>query len=144
LEKYPGGNDFFIVYIGVKPGNIIRVFVDRTEGITIKECAEISRFIQKSLNRDEEDFELMVSSPGLDRPLQVWEQYRKNIGRSLKIKLNDGSEYKGTLTGVDRKKIILEKKAKKNKKKDKNTNAEPSTIEIPFDKIDKAMIIITY
>ncbi len=62
------------------------------KGITIDECAAIHRHIEKSLDRDKEDFELQVSSPGLDMPFGVIEQYYKNEGKKVEVVDNEGSK----------------------------------------------------
>ena len=63
--------DIFEVEVSVKPGNKIVVLVDKLEGITIDECANISRGIEEKLDRNIEDYELEVSSPGLTQPFKV-------------------------------------------------------------------------
>jgi len=129
ISEYPGGEDFFIVDIRVSPSNRISVFVDRMEGISIDECAKISRFIENHLDRGKEDFELIVSSPGLDAPFTVPAQYFKNIGKRIRIQLKNGETHQGKLIAVKNDEITLEEQEKKKpalrqtrKKKDKNIN----------------------
>ena len=87
----------FLVSTKVTPQNVIRVFVDKNDGISINECLQISRFIENELDRENQDFELQVSSPGLSKPFLVKEQYLKNIGKEIAIKLKDGKKLKGKL-----------------------------------------------
>ena len=54
------------------------------EGVTIEECAKVSRIIESGLDREIEDFELEVSSPGLNSPFKVLPQYFKNIGKECR------------------------------------------------------------
>ena len=54
-------------------------------GITIDECASLHRHIENNLDREKEDFELQVSSPGLDMPFAVIDQYYKNEGEKLRF-----------------------------------------------------------
>jgi ribosome maturation factor RimP len=68
--------------------------------ITIEECAAIHRHLEKSLDRDTEDFELQVSSPGLDMPFGVIEQYYKNEGNKVEVVTSDGEKFTGTLKNV--------------------------------------------
>ncbi len=65
VSQYIQGTDIFLVEASVKPGNVIRVHVDRPEGISIDECVKISRHMNEMLDRDVEDYDLQVSSPGL-------------------------------------------------------------------------------
>ncbi len=86
---------------------IFQVFVDTDEGITITRCAEISRDIGTELERlavINEPYELEISSPGIDRPLKLLRQYRKNIGRRYRVEYwqeNERRSLKGTLAAVD-------------------------------------------
>ena len=68
-------DNYFIVEVDIKPGGRIVVLIDGDEGVSIDYCISISRLIEQSLDRDTEDFELEVSSPGLGQPL-------KEIGRA--------------------------------------------------------------
>ena len=92
---------FFPVEVNVKPGNKIEVLIDSNNGVPIEYCVEISRLIEHSLDRDAEDFELQVSSPGIGQPLKVPEQYHKCIGRPVEVLTNDGKTRKGILEIVN-------------------------------------------
>jgi len=145
LEDYPGREGLFVVDLRIDRNNRISLFIDRMEGITIEECVKVSRLIEHSLDREKEDFELMVSSPGLDMPFQVREQYLKNIGKRLKIKLEDNSEVKGRLAAVTKDGIVLEKEKKEKKKgKGKKTPAGTEEKEYAFDEIQQAKLIIEF
>lgn len=118
----------FLVDVSVSAGNKIIITIDGYSGITIDECVEISRIIESSLNRDTEDFELEVSSPGLTQPFKVLDQYKKNIGKEVEILLKSGQKFAGILenitdTGIE---VILEKtvRADKGKKKIKITEKQ--------------------
>ena len=60
------GSDKYLVNMKITPDNRIFVDIDGDNGINIDDCIEVSRAIENSLNRDEEDFELNVSSAGAD------------------------------------------------------------------------------
>jgi len=94
------GSDIFLVSVKVSGSNKIFVNVDKKSGITIDECAELHRRIEQHFNRDEEDYELQVSSPGLDSPFIVIEQYIKNEGKRVEVLNNDGKKYTGLLKNV--------------------------------------------
>ena len=99
--------------------NRITVLADKNEGITIDECAAIHRHIEKNLDREKEDFELQVSSPGLDLPFGVIEQYYKNEGKKVEVIDNEGSKYSGILKNVTKGGFELETEVKL-KEKQKN------------------------
>ena len=77
--------EYFIVQLDISKTNKISLFVDSIKGININECVELSRKIERGLSREKEDFEVIVSSPGLDSPFKVPQQYTKNIGREVKV-----------------------------------------------------------
>ena len=67
--------DQFIVSLDVTPASQIMVTLDSMNGITIDHCVQISRLVEGSLDREEDDFELQVSSAGLGQPLKVYRQF---------------------------------------------------------------------
>jgi ribosome maturation factor RimP len=115
----------------------VSVFLDADQGITIDQCTEVSRKLGHELEEIiEEAFTLEVSSPGADSPLKLERQYVKNIGRSLRIVMLDGTELKGKLTGVDGDQIHLETEAKKKVK------SEAVTLNLA--EIKEAKVIISF
>ena len=107
VEKYIEGKGIFLVDVHVKPGNAIRVFVDRQEGVSLDDCVEISRFLNVQLDRNVEDYSLEVSSPGLGSPFRVKQQYEKNAGRKIEVALKDGFRLTGTLESVSERTIVI-------------------------------------
>jgi ribosome maturation factor RimP len=111
---------------------------DKNEGITIDECAAIHRHIEKNLDRDKEEFELQVSSPGLDLPFVVIEQYCKNEDRKVEVTDNEGSKYAGILKNVTEGGFELETETKiKGKPK------ELKDISFNFDQVKATRVILT-
>lgn len=108
----------FIVSVKVKPGNKIMVFIDADSNVSISDCIQLSRFIESHLDREKEDFDLEVSSAGIDFPLSMERQYKKNIGKDVKVTLTDGATKKGLLSsfsdqGIEIVETIIEKINKK-------------------------------
>jgi ribosome maturation factor RimP len=99
--------DVFLVEVRIRGNNRISVFIDSDTAVNIKACAELSRHIEFSLDRESEDFELEVSSAGLDQPLKLPRQFVKNIGRDLKITTADDKNFIANLTVVHEDSIIL-------------------------------------
>ena len=106
------GSEIVVVEIAVRSGNKILVYADAPKGISIDECVMISRCIEQSLNRDIEDFELEVSSPGLSQPFKVIQQYKKNIGRQIEVILKEGDKLYGTLIWAENESFTVETKEK--------------------------------
>ncbi|HQP02961.1 MAG: ribosome assembly cofactor RimP [Bacteroidales bacterium] len=110
------GETQFLVDVQVTQGNAIRVFVDDMNGLDIDACKLLSRKIESALNRDVEDFELEVSSPGLGKAFKVMQQYVKCTGKMLEVTLKNGIKTEGILREVNAENIILETIRKKTKK----------------------------
>ena len=101
------GSELFLVDVKIRPGNNISVFIDSDTNVSIGDCAALSRFIESKLDRETEDFELEVSSAGLDEPIKLHRQYLKHIGSDLKITTLDGNIFTAALLGTDKHKITL-------------------------------------
>ena len=82
---------FFLVEIRIKPTNNVKVFLDGDQGISIEKLVALNRKLYKDLEESSffpgGDFSLEVSSPGLDEPLKLFRQYRKNLGRPVDVQL---------------------------------------------------------
>ena len=110
LEEILAGKDIFLVQVNGDNNNKIGVHIDKHEGISIDECVRISKELENKLDRDREDFALEVSSPGLNAPFRVLEQYKKNVGKKIVIVNTDGDKLEGVLKETDDKGIVLEVK----------------------------------
>lgn len=122
LEEELGRKDLFLVEVNVKPVNRIAVFLDSIKGVTLEECMAIHRFLESKMDRNIEDYDLEISSPGLDKPLKLPVQFEKNKGRMLEVVKTDGIKVTGKLVGLSDGLIRLEtevkvKDAKTGKKK---------------------------
>jgi len=95
------GTDRFAVSVAVKSDNRIRIFIDSDTHVLIEHCIELSKYIESQLNRESEDFELNVSSAGLDQPYKLPRQYMKNIGRQVSVLLKDNNKIEGSLIAAD-------------------------------------------
>ncbi len=100
LEEELTQRGLFLVEVLVTPANKIVVYLDSLKGVTLDECMQVSRFLESRLDRNEADFELEVSSPGLDKPLKLPVQFEKNVGRMLDVVKSDGMKITGKLLGI--------------------------------------------
>ena len=115
------------------------VSVDGDQGIMIDDCAALSRALNESLEGEISDpYTLEVSTPGLDHPLKLKRQYKKNIGRGLKVVRKDKSIVNGALKQTEEEKIVLETEIGLGKK------TEVKIIEIPFTEIEKAFVTVSF
>ncbi len=117
-----GDPEYFLVEVKIRPTSNIKVFLDGDAGISIEKCVQYNRALYKKIEEAElfpgGDFSLEVSSPGLDEPLKLFRQYRKNLGRPVEVVLLDGTRREGVLREVSQDGIIVEETRGKNKKKE--------------------------
>jgi len=125
--------EFFLVFVKVKPGHIIKIYLDGDNGLPIQKCIYFNRKLYRAIEEagwfPEGDFALEVSSPGVDEPLLLKRQYNKNINRKVEVELLDGTKKEGTLTTVAESDIIIEWTEVKGKK------ATQQQLLIPFESI---------
>ena len=138
VREFIGGTGLFLVAVKVSSSNRITVLADRNEGITIDECAAIHRHIESRLDREKEDFELQVSSPGLDLPFGVIEQYYKNEGKKVEVVEIEGKKQAGILKNVTAGGFELETEVKV-----KGKTKELKDISFNFEQIKSTRVILT-
>jgi len=138
-ERLLEGSDLFLVEAVVKPGNKITVYVDGDHGVTIDACHHLCRQLEGTLDRDKEDFDLTVSSAGVDRPLLLPRQFKKNTGRTIEILTNEELHFTGKLIRCDEEGVELEIAPDK---RGKNTATEKKTV--LYKDIKRAKEVITF
>lgn len=135
----------FIVDLTISASNVIRLELDKHNGgVTVEDCVSVSRNIEHNLDREASDFELHVSSAGLDKPLRVHAQYVKNIGRGLDVKLKTAEKTTGTLVEVTDEEIILERSEKQQVEGKKKKETVQVRETIAFDRIAEARVVISF
>lgn len=145
-----GSEDVFLVEVKVIPGNNIKVFLDADNGITIEKCIKINRALYNQIEESElfpnGDFSLEVSSPGIEEPLKLHRQYKKNIGRTVEITMNDGTIKEGKLTTVNNDEIVIEEKniQKKKAPPDSYRDNRDKTTNILFNQVKHAKVLVTF
>ncbi|MBL7872921.1 MAG: ribosome maturation factor RimP [Cyclobacteriaceae bacterium] len=121
----------------------VSVFLDGDKGVTIDDCSNLSRALSEDLDNVDlikDNFTLEVGTPGLDQPLKLKRQYVKNVGRSIRLLRTDKGSYQGRLTEVTESGIVLEAEHKEKGKK----KIEINRIEIPFNEIEKAIVMVSF
>ena len=133
----------FLVDVKLSSSNQIEVLIDSFDGISIKNCISLSRYIESALDRDECDFSLQVASAGLSEPFKVFQQYKKSIGRDVNVYLKGGKELLGRmLDAKEGEGITLETITKKKQGKKKTQIIEQQSLS--FDQIDKTKVVISF
>lgn len=130
-----------IILKGTDQNRKVIVLLDGDEGISIDDCARVSRGMAAELELDDPfpgKYTLEVSSSGIDHPLSLKRQYKSRIGKQLKIKLLNGEELAGELLEVHEDDIVVNKNIKVNKKQ--STEAT----HVPFEAIEKSMVQVSF
>jgi ribosome maturation factor RimP len=134
--------DIFLVAVHIKPTNNIKVFLDADAGLNIDKCVKINRAMYRIMEEEgwypDGNFSLEVSSPGIDEPLKLIRQYKKNIGRNIEITIVDGAKTEGKLVAVTEDAITVEYREGKNKK------AVILTKSIPFAEVKQTVVLIAF
>ena len=129
VEEWLEGKEYFLVDINISPDDRIVVEIDHQDGVWIEDCADLSRFIESRLSRDDEDYELEVGSAGLGQPFRVPRQYEIHIGKEVETQTRDGRKVRSILLSVGEEGFqlgIVQKVKEEGKKR-------PVTKEIPTD-----------
>ena len=138
-------NGLYVVEMTISSSNVIRIELDKLQGgVTVTDCVSVSRNVEHNLDREKADFELHVSSAGLDKPLRHINQYVKNIGRELEVFKKDGTKVEGVIVKVSDDRIVLsstEMQIVENKKKKERVEV---INEILLADIKEAKIVISF
>ena len=103
----------YLVDVTVSKDNEIEVIIESEEGrIELDDCVAISRYFETCFDREKEDYELTVTSAGLDLPFKVLKQYIKAVGTKVEVQLKGGKKLIATLTAADKESITLSYTAK--------------------------------
>ncbi len=144
IDETLEGTDMFVVSLKVSESNLIQVIVDADSGLSIDQCVRVSRSIESQINRDEEDFELQVTSPGLSNPLVVTRQYIKNVGRDLKVTMNSGEVHEGNLIKADEEGVVLEYSYKQRIEGRKKKEVIAEQLPLSYEDIKEAKVMISF
>jgi ribosome maturation factor RimP len=133
----------FLVDLTISESYKITVTLDGDLGVNLQDCIDISRTIETNLDREEQDYSLEVASAGVSTPLKLVRQYKKNIGRTLKVKT--GTEtIEAKLDNATEESIILSWTAREPKKIGKGKETVEHKREIPYSEIKEAIVIIIF
>ncbi len=144
VEEKIERTEYYIVDISVSPSNQIRVEIDGDKGVKINDCIQLSRHIEDNFDREEVDFELTVSSAGMDQPFKILRQYQRYVGREVEMKTTEGDKIKGILVSADDKEVVLEvtRKEKIEGKKKKQIVIDNKTV--PMEQVKEAKVVISF
>ncbi|MBY8962192.1 ribosome assembly cofactor RimP [Flavobacterium sp. D11R37] len=135
--------ELFLIELKITEANKIMVTLDGDNGVNLQDCIDVSRAIEHNLDREEHDFSLEVASAGATSPLINKRQYKKNIGRTLKV-TTQTEKIEAELTGATDEHIVLEWKAREPKKVGKGKETVQKRAEVPYGDIKEAVVVIKF
>ena len=142
-EALAENESLFLIEMKLGADNSIRIIVDGDQGVPLSECIRISRHVEHNLDREEEDFSLEVTTPSITDPIINSRQYNKNIGRTLKVKTEQG-DYEGKLVDIEEEKLVLKWKAREPKPIGKGKVTVEKQEKVPVDEIKEAKVKIIF
>ncbi|MCB1869339.1 MAG: ribosome maturation factor RimP [Gammaproteobacteria bacterium] len=115
-------------------GGLLRIYIDNPDGITLEDCSRVSHQVSGILDVEDpirENYNLEVSSPGLDRPLFGRRDFQRFAGNrvtlKLRTKISGQRRFKGELQGIDDDDVLLA--------------VDDEVFRLPLDQIDKARLV---
>ena len=133
----------FLIDLTITDSFKIIVTLDGDNGVQLQDCIDISRAVENNLDREEQDFSLEVASVGVGSPLKMVRQYKKNVGRTLIVKLATQT-IEAELVEANDNFIILSWEAREPKKVGKGKETVQKTQEIPYVDIKEAVVTVTF
>lgn len=138
-------NGTYLVDVMISDSNQIVVEIDNLiGGASVEDCIKVSRNIENNLDREVEDFELQVSTPGLSNPFKVLQQYVKNIGREVKVVLKDSGIVEGKLVEVNSDNVVVEVESKEKLEGSKKKELVVTKLPILLENIKETKIVISF
>ncbi len=133
----------FLVDVSISDSYKILITLDGDNGVTLQDCIDISRAVEHNLDREEQDFSLEVASAGVSTPLKLVRQFKKNIGRTLKVKTTTET-IEAVLEQANEETITLSWTSREPKKIGKGKETVEHKREIPYTDIKEAIVIIIF
>ncbi len=133
----------FLIDLTITDSFKIIVNIDGDNGVILQDCIDVSRAIENNLDREEQDFSLEVASVGVGSPLKMVRQYKKNVGRTLIVKL-ETQTIEAELVEANDNFIILSWEAREPKKVGKGKETVQKRQEIPYTEIKEAIVTVTF
>lgn len=142
-EALDQDKSLFLIDFSMGSDNSINVVLDGDQGVSVQDCMKVSRAIEHNLDREEEDFSLTVTSAGAASPMVDPRQYKKNVGRKVKVQTLE-DVYEGNLTDTNENGIVLEWKTREPKPIGKGKTTVQKKKEITFSDIKEAKVILKF
>ncbi len=144
IKSHFEGTDKFIVDVKVLAGNKIEVYIDAPQHVVIADCVALSRFIEGSLDREKDDFELQVSSPGATEAFKVTEQYKKYLNTKVKVVTKEGTKHEGVLLSANDTEFVLEETRREKKTVGKGNQTVVENITLTYNQTKETKSVLPF
>ena len=144
IEEHFAGTDKFIVDVKVSPGNKIEIYIDAPKHIAIADCIALSRHVEGNLDREKEDFELQVSSPGATEAFKVLQQYQKYINTKVQVVTKEGKKHEGTLLSANENEFVIEETRREKKTVGKGNHTVVENITLTYNQTKETKSVLPF
>lgn len=144
IEAHFEGTDKFIVDVKVLAGNKIEIYIDAPNHILIADCVELSRHVEGSLDREKDDFELQVSSPGATESFKVVPQYKKYVGTKVKVVTKEGAKHEGILMSANDNEFVIEETRREKKVIGKGNQTVVENITLTYNQTKETKSVLPF
>ncbi|MBL7935599.1 MAG: ribosome assembly cofactor RimP [Bacteroidia bacterium] len=144
IEEHFAGTDKFLVDVKVLTGNKIEIYIDAPNHVVIADCVALSRHIEGSLDREKEDFELQVSSPGATESFKVLNQYKKYIGTKVKVVTKEGVKHEGILKNANESEFVVEETRREKKTVGKGNHTVVEDVTLTYNQIKETKSVLPF
>lgn len=144
IEAHFEGTDKFIVDVKVLAGNKIEIYIDAPQHIVIADCVALSRHIEGSLDREKDDFELQVSSPGATEAFKVLQQYQKYLNTKVRVTTKEGQKHEGILLSANENEFVLEETRREKKAVGKGNHTVVENITLTYNQTKETKSVLPF
>ncbi|HEX7385716.1 MAG TPA: ribosome maturation factor RimP [Castellaniella sp.] len=133
------GFDVELVDVERAPLGVLRVVIDRPDGVRIEDCEQVSHQLSHVFEVENIDYKrLEVSSPGVDRPLRRVADYVRFAGQRIELRLSEAVDSRKVFTGILR--VVQEGDAPQFSLEYEDQAGGPQTLPFSFDDVDRARL----
>lgn len=134
----------FLIDLDFSDSNKISVILDGDSGVNLQDCINVNKFLDSGLETEEVEYSIEVASAGVSSPLKLVRQYKKNIGRTVKVKTISQGDFEASLSNADEQTATLTWSAREPKEVGKGKVTVQKTLTIPYTDIKEAVVIISF
>jgi ribosome maturation factor RimP len=144
VSEHFAGTDKFLVEVKILKGSVIEIYIDAPNHVLIADCVALSRFVEGNLDREKEDFELQVSSPGATEAFKVVAQYKKYIGTKVKVVTKEGAKHEGILKSANDNEFVIEETRREKKTVGKGNHTVVEDITLTYNQTKETKSVLPF